>query len=330
MNIIESIDALGADYAGCAVTVGNFDGVHLGHQEIIRQVCLAAQKRGAKSAAMTFFPHPVAILHPEKSPGMLTPPELKEELLKKCGLDALIVLKTSYELMNLSGQDFIRQYLISPLSPGIVIEGNDFNFGYGRSDSIETLKKLGAENNFDVKIVPAKEIEYDGQNNKISSTLIRHLLHQGKVAAAAEALGRNYRLIGEVHSGRGRGKQLGFPTANIAPVEQIIPAEGVYAGFVEIGSVCEQVCGDGEKLPAIFSIGRAKTFISDHPLLIEAHILGKMVGDLYGKWLAMDFVKYIRAQQRFENENKLSEQIAKDCEIARQILDHKTTTHNTV
>lgn len=315
MNIIESIDAVGADYKGCAVTIGNFDGVHLGHQEIIRQVCLAGQKRGAKSVAMTFFPHPVAILHPEKSPGMLTPLELKKELLKKCGLDCLIVLKTSYELMNLSGEDFIKQFLIRPLAPGIVIEGNDFNFGYGRSDGAETLKKLGAENSFDVKIIPAKEIKYNGQNNKISSTLIRHLLHQGKVAIASDALGRCYRLIGEVHAGRGRGKHIGFPTANVSPAKQIIPAEGVYAGFVEIGF-------DREKLPAIFSIGRAKTFISDHPLLIEAHILDKTVENLYGKWLAMDFVKYIRTQQRFENEHKLSEQIAKDCDIARSIVYH--------
>ena len=321
MKIIESIHALGADYNRCAVTIGNFDGVHLGHREIIRQACLAAQERGIKSIAMTFFPHPVAILHPEKSPGMLTPLKLKKALLKKCGLDALIVLKTNYELMNLSGEDFIKQFLIRPLAPGIVVEGDDFNFGYGRSGSIETLKKLGAENNFDVKIVPVKEIKYNGQNNKISSTLIRHLLHQGKVAIAAEALGRNYRLIGEVHAGRGKGKQLGFPTANIAPAQQIIPAEGVYAGFVEIGS-------DKEKLSAIFSIGRAKTFVSDHPLLIESHILDKKVENLYGKWLAMDFVKYVRGQQRFENENELTKQIAKDCELARQILDRKTTEND--
>ena len=321
MNIIESIDAPGADYKGCAVTIGNFDGVHLGHQEIIRQVCLAAEKRGVKSVAITFFPHPVAILHPEKSPGMLTPPELKKELLKKCGLNALIVLKTSYELMNLSGEDFIKQFLIRPLAPGVVIEGGDFNFGYGRSGGTETLKKLGAENNFDVKIVPAEEIEYDGQNKvKISSTLIRHLLHQGRAAVASEALGRNYRLIGEVQPGRGKGKQLGFPTANINAAKQIIPAEGVYAGFVETGSQSRDVCGEGEKLPAVFSIGRAKTFVSDHPLLIEAHILDKIVKNLCGKWLAMDFVRYIRAQQRFEDEHSLSRQIAEDCEIARQLL----------
>lgn len=321
MNIIESINAVESDYNGCAVTIGNFDGVHLGHQEIIRQVCLAAEQRGVKSVAMTFWPHPVAILHPEKSPGVLTPLVLKKQLLRESGLDCLIILRDSYKLLNLSGPDFIEQFLIKLLSPSIVIEGDDFNFGYSRSGNTEMLEKLGAEKGFDVKIVPAEEIKFSGKDKtKISSTLIRHLLHQGKVAAAAEALGRHYRLIGKIQAGRGKGAHLGFPTANMGPTEQIIPAEGVYAGFVETGSGSDQVCTDKEKLLAIFSIGRAKTFISDHPLLVEAHILDKTVEDLYGKWLAMDFVKYIRQQQRFENENKLIEQIAKDCEIAREIL----------
>ena len=324
MNIIESINAVESDYNGCAVTIGNFDGVHLGHQEIIRQVCLAAEQRGVKSVAMTFWPHPVTILHPEKSLGVLTPLGLKKQLLGKCGLDCLVILRDSYELLNLSGQDFIEQFLIKLLSPGIVIEGDDFNFGYGRSGNTETLKKLGAENAFDVKIISAKEIEVDEKDKtKISSTLIRHLLHQGKVAAAAKGLGRNYRLIGEIQIGRGKGAHLGFPTANINPTEQIIPAEGVYAGFVEIGPDSEQVCMEKEKLPAVFSIGRAKTFISDHPLLVEAHILKENIGDLYGKWMGMDFVKYIRPQQRFEDENKLTEQIAKDCEDTRDILATK-------
>lgn len=324
MDIIESIDMVGADCKGCVVTIGNFDGVHLGHQEIIRQVCLAAEERGVKSVAMTFFPHPVAILHPEKSPGMLTPLELKKQLLGKCGLDCLIIVKGSYEFLNLSGADFIERFLVEPLSPALVVEGGDFNFGYGRSGNTETLENLGKEKGFDVKIVPAREIEScEKEKTKISSTLIRHLLHQGKIVVAGAALGRNYRLIGKIHPGRGKGAHLGFPTANIDPAEQIIPAEGVYAGFVEVGSDSEEVCAAKERLPGVFSIGRAKTFISDHPLLVEAHILDKTVGNLHGKWLGMDFVKYIRGQQRFENETKLIEQIAKDCEIARQILDHK-------
>ena len=185
------------------------------------------------------------------------------------------------------------------------------------------------ENSFDIKIVPARRIRLDKENEtRISSTLVRHLLHKGRVSSAADALDRNYRLIGEIHSGRGKGKQLGFPTANINPVDQIIPAEGVYAGFVEIGLNDEQVCVEQEKLPAIFSIGRAKTFISNHPLLIEAHILDKTVEDLCGKWLAMDFVKHIRPQQRFEDESVLANQIAKDCQTARQILEKKMTEND--
>lgn len=324
MDIIESINTVQSGYNGCAVTIGNFDGVHLGHQEIIRQLCLAAKEKNTKSVAITFYPHPVVVLHPEKSPGMLTPLKLKKELLKKCGLDCLIILKTSYQLLNLSGSDFIEQFIIKPLSPRVVLEGDDFNFGYGRDGNIQMLERLGAENGFDVKIAPAKKMQLDEKDEtKISSTLIRHLLHQGKVAAASVALGKNYRLIGKIHQGRGKGKQIGFPTANIKPADQIVPAEGVYAGFVEIGSNNEQVCMEREKLSAVFSIGRAKTFISDHPLLVEAHILNKTVENLYGKWLAMDFVKHIRPQHRFENENSLADQITKDCETARQILEEK-------
>ena len=150
--------------------------------------------------------------------------------------------------------------------------------------------------------------------------MVRNLLEKGSVADAVKALGRPYRLIGKTVAGKGKGRELGFPTANIEPAEQIIPAEGVYAGFVEIGRNYEQVCKAHNKLPAALSIGRAKTFITDHSMLTEAHILKGTIGDLSGKWLAMDFVEFIRHQERFESENQLAEQIAKDCQKAKRIL----------
>jgi riboflavin kinase/FMN adenylyltransferase len=311
---------------GSVLTIGNFDGVHLGHQEIISVARKLADKRHSDLVLMTFEPHPVAILYPEKAPGVLTPIAFKKHLLNQFGVDCLVVLESSYRILNLSPESFVDEFLVKSVQPDVAVEGEDFNFGYGRSGNVRILKELGRKFSFEIVIVPGKEIKLaDEQTARVSSTLIRHLLHKGKVADAAKALGRYYRLSGQTTLGKGKGRKLGFPTANIDPVNQIIPAEGVYAGFVEITDTEEQLCESKKKLPAAFSIGRAKTFISDHPLMVEAHILGQDPGDLYGKYLAMDFVEFIRHQQKFTSPQQLSAQIAKDCRYAKEILDLKST-----
>ncbi len=329
MEIIETnsdLSQLAKIKKGCVLTIGNFDGVHLGHQEIINAARKLADQRHSDLVLMTFEPHPVAILYPEKAPGVLTPIVLKKHLLNQFGVDCLVILESSYRILNLSPESFVDEFLLKSVQPDVVVEGEDFNFGYGRSGNIRILKELGQKFNFGIVVVPGKEIKLaDEQNARVSSTLIRHLLHKGKVADAAKALGRYYRLSGQTTLGKGKGRKLGFPTANIDPVNQIIPAEGVYAGFVDITDTEEQLCESKNKLPAAFSIGRAKTFISDHPLMVEAHILGKDPGDLYGKYLAMDFVEFIRHQQKFTSPQQLSTQIAKDCKNTKEILDLKST-----
>ena len=323
MKIYDSIKSLDEVQDGLVLSIGNFDGVHLGHQEIIKVAKDAQQKAGIPAlAVLTFDPHPVMILHPERAPGILTPLDLKRYLLKECGVDLLIVLKDSLELLNLSPKDFVDEFLIRHLKPSVVVEGPNFNFGYGRSGNIETLEKLASERDFGVVVVPAKQmiVDNDRPTATCSSSLIRNLLEKGEVATAAKALGRPYKLIGETVPGRGIGKRIGFPTANIDPVEQIIPAEGVYAGFVEVGTSFDDVCISTERMWAAFSIGRAKTFVSDHPLLVEAHILDCNVQDLYDKWLSMDFIKKLRSQKRFKTEQELKDQIAEDCEEAKKIL----------
>jgi riboflavin kinase/FMN adenylyltransferase len=203
----------------------------------------------------------------------------------------------------------------------VVIEGPNFNFGYGRSGTVETLRQLGAERGFDVVVVPPRQVTVDdGPPQVCSSSLIRRLVAEGSVTGASQALGRRYRLIGKTHPGRGIGRQLGFPTANIEPLDQIVPAEGVYAGFVVTGQTPEAVRGKDRARPAAFSVGRAKTFLSNHPLLVEAHILEPNVEDLAETWLALDFVVKIRPQQRFDTHEALAEQIAKDCDRARELL----------
>jgi riboflavin kinase/FMN adenylyltransferase len=270
---------------------------------------------------MTFEPHPAAILHPEKAPGVLTPLGLKTHLLAKYGLDCLIVLKDSRELMNLSPAKFVEEFLATAVQPAVVVEGENFNFGCGRTGNVHTLRNLGLEKGFEVTVIETEEVKLSiGQALNVSSTLIRNLLEAGKVTDAAVALGRPYRLIGKVIKGRGKGTELGFPTANMAKSNQLVPAESVYAGLVEIGDSAEQVCETTNRLPAALSIGRLETLGGDNPLAIEAHILTETVGDLHGKWLAMDFAKHLRNQIKFDSEKELAEQIAKDCEQVKKIL----------
>jgi riboflavin kinase/FMN adenylyltransferase len=321
MQIIETFEQIEHNLKGCCLTIGNFDGVHLGHKKIITTARQTASKFGnCPVVAMTFDPHPAAILHPEKAPQVLTPLQLKKALLKATGIDYLIILKDSYELLVLSPAGFVDDFLKETITPKAVIEGSDFHFGYGRSGNAEVLQQLGRQLGFEVVIVEPEEININSRAEKISSTLIRHLLQAGKAADAAKSLGRPYRLMGKVVKGRGIGTHLGFPTANIEPQGQIIPAEGVYAGFVSIADNIEDLCVLNQKIPAVFSLGRAKTFISAHPLLIEAHILKGKVKELYNKYLAMDFIDFLRHQQRFETQEKLKKQIEIDCQKAINIL----------
>lgn len=321
MRIIETKEQFASIVKGHVLSIGNFDGVHIGHQELLRRAKAIAKKHNTGVAAMTFWPHPAAVLHPEKAPRLLTPMPLKKKLLEGNGVDCLIVVSDTYSLLNLSPKDFVDEFLMKTVRPCAVVEGVNFTFGYGRSGNILVLRDMGKERGFDVVIVEPEEAAFSkGEHGTVSSSLIRGFLEKGNIKDAAAALGRPYRLIGQTIPGRGKGTEIGFPTANLEPLDQMIPAEGVYAGFVEIGETVEDVCVSKERLPAAISIGRAKTFVADHPLLLEAHILRDNVPDLYGKWLAMDFIARIRPQHRFENVEALKLQIAKDCEQIKKIL----------
>ncbi len=321
MRILETMGDLEKIKKGCVLTIGNFDGVHLGHQEILAAAKRIAQERAAELVAMTFEPHPVAILHPDRAPDVLTPLEIKTHLLAECGVDCLIVLQDSRTLLNLSPEDFVSRFLVENVRPSVVVEGHDFNFGLHRAGNIDTLRELSSEKGFEVCVIGPKEIKLStGQTVRVSSTIIRYMLESGHVADAAAALGRPYRLMEKTIPGRGIGKKLGFPTLNMKKPTQVIPAEGVYAGFVKIGQTIEDVLACGEKIPAVYSIGQARTYGQEFPLLIEAHLLIENVGDLVGKYMAMDFVQRIRSQQKFKTPEDLSKQIAQDCEKAKEIL----------
>jgi riboflavin kinase/FMN adenylyltransferase len=322
MRIIDTVSEIRAIETGSVLSIGNFDGVHLGHQKILAAAAQEALKRQCPLVVMTFEPHPVAVLQPDKSPGVLTPIELKKSLLAKTSVDTLLVLDSTSEILALSPERFVQRFLVEAIGPSVVVEGEDFNFGAGRAGSIGTLQTLARNKGFEVSVVEAKEIRLStGQNVRVSSTVIRRLLENGRVADAASALGRAYRLVGQVVPGRGKGKQLGFPTANLEPAAQIIPADGVYAGAVEIADTQDLVIASHHRLPAALSLGRAETLSNDRPKLVEAHLLIENVGQLNGKWLALDFVKRLRSQIKFDTEADLAKQIAKDCKNAKQILD---------
>ncbi|MCI0500010.1 MAG: riboflavin biosynthesis protein RibF [Planctomycetales bacterium] len=322
MRIINDEQQISGLPKGMVLSIGNFDGVHRGHQAILSTARTLAHERKVPFAVITFDPHPMSVLHPERAPGILTPLPIKAMLLEAMSVDVLIVIRDSMAVLNLSPDDFVDQLLMKNLSPLVVVEGPDFNFGYGRSGTIRTLHELSVSRGFEAVEVPFEDFysENDRRGMKCSSTAIRQLLEEGDVWQASQILGRPYRLAGKTVPGRGIGRQLGFPTANIQPIPQIVPAEGVYAGYAVVGDSVEEVAFGGLRRPAAISIGRAKTFISDHPLLLEAHFLEDRVEDLKGKWLAMDFMRFIRHQRRFETYQLLQKQIAKDCQKAMNFL----------
>lgn len=306
------------------LTIGNFDGVHRGHQSILSTARQIGRERNLPVTVMTFEPHPAAVLHPERAPGVLTPLAMKQMLLASMSIDYLVVIRDSLKLLNLSPEAFVDQFLMEHISPSVVVEGPDFNFGYGRSGDIQTLQQLGEQRGFEVVEVPFTLLQLDEnldrRSVKCSSSEIRQMIEHAKIRHASQMLGRPYRLTGKTIPGRGVGQQLGFPTANIEPAGQVIPCEGVYAGYVVVGDCFEDVAFGGLRRAAAISIGRVKTFETDHPLLLEAHILENKVENLRGKWLGLDFMRFLRHQQRFETKEALKQQIARDVERAELML----------
>jgi riboflavin kinase / FMN adenylyltransferase len=322
MKVLKGISELGQIRRGGVLTIGNFDGVHAGHQQILRAVRELAQRERGQMIVMTFEPHPAAVLHPDKTPGVLTPLNLKLDLLRQYVDDFVVVIQDAGEVLSLSAQAFVDEFMMPHIAPSVVVEGDDFHFGSGRGGDIAALSRFGVERGFEVVVVEPRQIDLStGESIRASSTTIRYMLESGHVADAAAVLTRPYRLIGRVTTGWGRGRKLGFPTLNMAKPGQIIPADGVYAGYVRIDDSEQGVMGKTEQMPAVFSIGQARTFGDEHPLLIEAHVLQTRLGDMTGKWMTMDFVQRLRDQHKFGTVDELVAQVKKDCQAASDALN---------
>lgn len=294
------------------VTIGAYDGLHLGHQAVIAQVRALAAERGARSAVLTFDRHPASVVRPESAPLLLTDAEQRLELLEATGVDVALVLSFDDERAHEGATEFVEEVLVGCLRAEAVVVGEDFHFGHHREGNVELLRKLGEAHGFDV--VPIELIaRQDGIDEPISSTAIRRALAGGEVARAAAMLGRPFEARGTVVRGDQRGRLLGFPTANVEVWNRVcLPADGVYAGWY--------VHPDGSQHGCAINIGRRPTFYehADHSLL-EAHLLD-FSGDLYGERAKVRFVEFLRSERKFDGIDALVAQLKHDIAHAKAIL----------
>ncbi len=309
MQVIWGIES--ARFSGVVLTIGNFDGVHRGHQVILATARGRADRSGNQLVVMTFDPHPSAVLKPEHAPEAITPLPEKLRCLEAAGADVVVVVRATPDFLGISAEDFITRVILERFAPVAVVEGASFGFGRRRQGDVNTLREAAAHNGFEVEVVEPISIALGGHTDTIiSSSVVRHLLACGTVGQAALCLGRPYRLFGCVVKGVGRGRQLGVPTANIGVESQLIPAEGVYAGRTEL---------DGRVLPAAISVGRTPTFDGTQ-LIVEAHFPG-FEGNLYGSHVHVDFLAWLRRQEKFGTSEVLYRQIQQDITQACEVLD---------
>lgn len=310
----------------CALTIGNFDGVHRGHQRIIGSVHRFAERIGGAAVVLTFEPHPLSVLRPDQAPARLTPLDEKLGLLAAAGADVTVVARADRALLALTAEEFVER-VVRQLGPKHIIEGLTFGFGRGRTGNTDTLRRLGPRYGFEVCVVEPVEMQVEGgEQAPVSSSMIRGLIARGLVEQAAAALGRPYAVFGPVEHGRHRGATLGFPTVNLAVSDQLIPADGVYAGWVREADPLLTPVAEPRGWTAAVSIGTAPTFPGVHgqqERKVEAYLLDVQV-DLYGCELRLEFAAWIREQRRFESPKALSAQISRDVDAVRRCTNNET------
>lgn len=301
---------------GSAVTIGAYDGVHLGHQALLGELHARAVADGLTSVVVTFDRHPAAVVRPESAPLLLCDLDQKLELLAATGVDRTVVVPFDAERANESAEDFVREILVHGLDARMVVVGEDFHFGHGRKGNVALLQEMGAEVGFTVDGV-SLEAAPDGSaeaGHPVSSTRIRGLIAEGRVEEAAALLGRPHQLRGAVVHGDNRGgTELGFPTANLdIPATIAIPASGIYAGWYDRP--------DGSRWRAAISVGKRPTFYGDDgELLVEAYLLD-FSGDLYGEEGRLSFVGRLRPELAFDSVDELVAQMHQDVEATRAML----------
>ncbi len=307
-----------AGYGPSVVAIGKFDGVHSGHRAVIDRARVDAATGGARVVAVTFDRNPLALLRPEICPENLIGVHQKLQLLAETGVDATLMLRFDEQLANLSAREFVEHVLVGALGVRTVLVGRDFRFGHGGAGNPDLLRELGVEYGFDVDVVD--DVRAIEPGRRVSSTWIRELLTEGDVETAAKLLGRTPSVWGEVVHGRKRGRELGFPTANLSPdLEGFVPADGIYAGWlIDEGSA--DGLRSGTRYPAAISVGTNPTFDDVPVRQVEAYVLDETDLDLYGHAVEVQFAARIRGMVAFEGIEPLKAQIAADVERVRATL----------
>jgi len=309
MKVFNHLDQIIEPFKHAVITIGNFDGVHIGHQALFHEAIEKAETIGGTSVAMTFEPHPLRVMNPNNHPPLITIYEQKSELIERTGLDVLICVPFTLEFAALSAEQFVRDVLVKKIGMKAIVVGQDYSFGKNRQGDLDLLKSFGPEYGFEV-IVAAWINSARALAERISSTKIRQLIKDGRMEQAEKMLGRNYQIRGIVVTGRDRGgKVLGIPTANINLQDELCPKTGIYAVTVE----CE-----GNQHRGVANIGYSPTF-DDHEFTVEVHILD-FSDNIYGKKIRVNFVKRIRDEIKFSNISELIDQIKLDIAAAREIL----------
>ncbi|UCG06458.1 MAG: bifunctional riboflavin kinase/FAD synthetase [Desulfobacterales bacterium] len=309
MKVVNHLDQISTPFKNAVITIGNFDGVHIGHQALFHEVIEKADSINGTSIAMTFEPHPMRVLKQNNHPPLITVYEQKKELIERTGMDVLICVPFTRQFASLTAREFVENLLVEKIGMKAIVVGKDYSFGKNREGNLALLKSFAAELDFEVIIANWIKLTKN-YPERISSTRIRELIMDGQMDEAQKMLGRHYQVRGIVVTGRDRGgKILGIPTANIHIHDELCPKTGIYAVTVE----CQ-----GNQYNGVANIGYSPTF-DDHEFTVEVHIFD-FRENIYDKKIRVNFIQRIRDEQKFSNIPDLIDQINQDIATAREIL----------
>ncbi len=308
MQVIRGLHNLRSDHRGCVATIGNFDGVHLGHQAVFRLLQEKGRELGLPVMVITFEPQPLEYFRPRSAPARLTRLREKLQALGEAGIERVLVLEFGARMADMEAERFVRELLVDGLGIRYLFVGDDFHFGRDRLGNVELLRRVGESVGFGVEEMGSFLLG----EQRVSSTLIREFLQAGELERAAELLGRPYRICGRVVHGDARGRTIGFPTANVNLHRRVSPLRGVYA--VRVHGIADM------PQPGVANIGNRPTVTGDERYLLEVHLFD-FDRDIYGEHVQVEFCRQIRDEQRFDSFEALRQQIVEDAHNARRILE---------